>query len=704
MKNILFKKMKKIFSAVTLSVLLLSSNVAYAQTESPDTVAQELDEVVVEAKREHTTATITTYIPVSQVKESSQDAVDMLQRMAIPQITINPITKAVTTPSGDEVTLFINYLAASSEDIVGLRTADVKRVEYLDYPSDPRFRGKEHVVNIIVQKYVYGGYTKLTDAQFFMGGYSNQGSVYSKFAYRKMTYDLYVGSDYVNTKHVGSSESSIFRLPEKTVERNMDMLSSDFSYLSLPVTFRASYNTDKTQIVNSIGYKFFDKGKYNKSGMLTITPDDAGLNYTYESESPEITRTLTWDGQYYFALPSKWSVNIVPTFYYGHNNSYSKYDATDGTNITNDAKEDVYYTRFDADIARDINDHNTLKLNLLGGSIINHVTYMGTSPYYTKFSNSYMSASAVYTFKSDKLNVNADGGVIKEFLRTNGLKYDDIYPFAHVSLAFSLNPKNRVNMWFQYATNSPGSDERSPNVIQSNEFLYQTGNPYLSNSRHITLSLNYLFLPNNKFTVSAYAKYFGLYNRAVNIYSVNPDNESSLIKGYENNGDYNYAEVGANFIARLLNSNLIMQVVPAFKHFNSSGYFDKSYNQFKLTAYCAYYLGNFNFSGYYSTREHAMDFTTGVFSSYHSYYQLQVGWSKRNWNLSLAAMNFGRYKYDATKNEVKTPLYSNTSIVYNGNYHANIMLSATYTFSYGKKVQQGDEIGAKSGGSSAIMK
>jgi hypothetical protein len=53
---------------------------------------------------------------------------------------------------------------------------------------------------------------------------------------------------------------------------------------------------------------------------------------------------------------------------------------------------------------------------------------------------------------------------------------------------------------------------------------------------------------------------------------------------------------------------------------------------------------------------------------------------------------------------VKTPLYSNTSIVYNGNYHANIMLSATYTFSYGKKVQQGDEIGAKSGGSSAIMK
>ena len=85
-----------------------------------------------------------------------------LRQMAMPQIQINPVSEAVTDNAGGEVAIFINFLEASKEEMEGLRTPDVKKVEYLEFPTDPRFRGAQRVINIIVQEYAYGGYTKLT--------------------------------------------------------------------------------------------------------------------------------------------------------------------------------------------------------------------------------------------------------------------------------------------------------------------------------------------------------------------------------------------------------------------------------------------------------------------------------------------------------------------------------------------------------------
>jgi len=129
----------RIITIILYSILAIA---AMGQTEIPDSVkTRELDEVVVEAQMQRTSSISTTYIPTGKQKNASQNAVDLLRQMAIPQIHINPVSEAVTDNAGGEVAIFINYLEASKEEMEGLRTPDVKKVEYIEFPTDPRFRG-----------------------------------------------------------------------------------------------------------------------------------------------------------------------------------------------------------------------------------------------------------------------------------------------------------------------------------------------------------------------------------------------------------------------------------------------------------------------------------------------------------------------------------------------------------------------------------
>lgn len=130
-----------------LSLLLAGS--AIAQSAEPDSInVQELNEVVVEAQLQSTSATVSTYIPTSKQINSSQTATDLLNRMAIPQLSPG-MGNSIKTNTGKDVNIYIDYLPASEQDLTGMRMADVKRVEYYDYPKDPRFHGSAHVINFI---------------------------------------------------------------------------------------------------------------------------------------------------------------------------------------------------------------------------------------------------------------------------------------------------------------------------------------------------------------------------------------------------------------------------------------------------------------------------------------------------------------------------------------------------------------------------
>ncbi|RRD71371.1 hypothetical protein [Tannerella forsythia] len=206
-KTIIHMKMKFLF---ILMIGIMPFSVLAQETDSLKT--KYLPEVIVKAELQKTSAQSSVITPTMRQKNSAQNAVDLLRKIAMPQISINLMNNAITTQTGDGVVLFINFIPASKEDIEGLLTTDVRRVEYLDFPTDPRFQGHEHVINFIVHKYEYGGYTKLSVKENFLTGLSSNVSLYSKFAYKKMIYDLYVGASNHNLHNIGASTIGTYSL------------------------------------------------------------------------------------------------------------------------------------------------------------------------------------------------------------------------------------------------------------------------------------------------------------------------------------------------------------------------------------------------------------------------------------------------------------------------------------------------------------
>lgn len=616
---------------------------------------------------------------------------------------------AVTTLSGQNVAIYINYLPASSQEIEGLLTADVRRVEYLDFPTDPRFNGSEHVVNFIMQRYEYGGYTKLTLNENFLVGLSNRASVYSKFSYKSMVYDLYTGTSNHDNKHVGTSYIGKYTLDDQNgvaqeITRSEIFDKARFKYNQYPVTFRAVYDSDKIQISNIVGFTFDQSPLAETKGKLSFTPG-VSADYSYTRNEPYTTRLVSWQGGYYFILPRNFQLNINPSANYSHTNYNYTYSSTlSGDDmIENISRENAWQIRGSASLYKILSQKQNIYLRAGGGINRNDVAYWGSNPYDNNFSDSYAGATIGYNFSNRPWNVNADVALQWERNKINSTTVSDVYPVINVSAAYSPSNHHSLRAFFHLGANYPGASEKTPNILQINELMYQTGNPDLKLSRQVNFNLQYNWMPRNSFSASFYAQYFGENNLYVPIYTPY-QNGRALLKSFITDGKYYRTSLGMSFNYKLLNNKLQLAAQPSITFYKLTGYYDVSKNPFAFNASATYYLNNFYFQASYQTPMRTIQGNRAAYYKDRDYYQLLAGWSKSGWNIRLTAINLFRSDWLGATQIINAPLYSETKLQGGNYYHRRLNLSVTYTFNYGKKVQQGNEVGEQSGSASAILK
>lgn len=692
---------------ITSVFCLIIATAIMAQSEVKDsTNTKELNEVVVEGKLQRTSAIVSTYIPTKRQKNAAQTGPELLNHMSIPQLGLVS-GNAVTTNSGQKVDLYIDYVPASEQDLNGMNMQDVKKVEYYDFPQDPRFQGSEHVINFIMQKYEYGGYVKAYANEFFIAN-SGQLNLYSKFQYKRMTYDLAVGSWYSDNDHQSQGVEETYRLPQadgtlKTFERISAPVDASVRQHSYWPTFKATYATDKITMVNTIGANFFRSPKDYSAGSVRYVPSDyQSTEYTDLKSSR--SNSMTYSGYWNFILPHSNSISFNPYYSYSHTNQHSLYSESSNASFANGAKDDSHRATASLRFVHDFGKLGNLTAILNGTLLSNHTAYSGTSNATDKLTTYRVGPGLFYNYKTEKFNGLIGGGFNYDHSKLGNASEHSTQPWVDASVQYAFNNKNSISIDFHHSTWTLASSYRSTAVIQSNPLFSYTGNPDVTPYKSYDLSLRYVLMPNNKFNFAAFGQTTIITDRYAYVYKASSDGILRTIQ-QKGMGDYSSWLYGVQGTARLLNNRLMINGQLAHRIVRNGVPFNWTRQRLLWYLQAFYYSGGWNFGvQYQSPQEYCDGYVNGAWMKEKSAYTAIVGWGNSSWNLQARLTNPFRWNWRSGTSETTSENYDVRKTFYNTSYHCYVLVSATYTFGFGKKIQRGNEASQQMGTSSSILK
>lgn len=661
-----------------------------------------LANVTVESANANLYSDKSVYLPTAKQKKSSQTAQDLINRMAIPQLRID---EDIKTASGQTVDIFIDFVPATENELNGILVNDVKRVEYYNFPSDSRFQGKAHVINFIMQKYEYGGYVKGRYYDNFI--ISRQLIGFAKFQYKKMTFDWAGGTYWMKNETDYENIYETYRLPQadgsiKEYDRSSVVNDAEKRNNAYWTSVKALYNSDNITMSNMLTFTFDNTPEHVTNGKVSYSSQDFKAS-DYITHSSTHINSLIYNGYWHFTLPGDNSITFNPQYAYTHTNMWSLYDEIDVASIANGAVDDSHQAGGDIAFTHSFGQAGTLKAACQGKFLQNRTRYSGSSSVADKARTSRLGPGVSYSYSNEKVSGSLYLGLYWDRSEYGTVKENSTAPRVNLALQYAFNKKNSLSLDFSYTKSTPSSSYRSAAVVRSNPLMSYTGNPLLVPYNSIQVESNYVLVPNNRFSVSAFGFVWIVDNRYVFDYEAN---ESEILRTIKQPmGSYAQWQYGVQGKLWLINRSL--QIA-------ASCYMDQAHNgtpynlsNSKLTGSVSayYYLDNVYFgASYISPSGYPNGCMVGTWMAPRDTYTFQVGWSNNNWNLRFYTRNFFRYNTYQTVGNMKSKYYDYIRYLYSGSYAGLFQIAATYTFGFGKKVKQSNEAYQASGASTGILK
>lgn len=656
-----------------------------------DSVYQLLPGVDVSASKSFHTPDMSVYIPTRREKNVATDATHLLQQMQITQLRYGP-DGSLVSESGKEISYFIDGHPAQEYDLQGMNTRDVNKVRIMENPADARYLGKEFVVEFIMQRYEYGGYTKFSESAYMLGMYLLNERLTSRITYKRMTFDLYISA--LNSKYdkFATKSSEIFRLRDGVSERDNTPLRSKYISNKYPIKFRADYSHGNTYISNQIGYQYNCVPEYGANGNISLKNGLTAYEYDYSLTRPNNNQSVTWDGYASFILEKGWSLSASGNAYFTHYDSDYEYVTTEPFKTDRRIVENSLESKVDAVLGKRISDSNSVNLNVWGLLLSSHSSYHKDIDSKTDFLFPTVGGKITYNHFTDKIYLTAYAGMAAEWNKINGNSISTVYPYGVINLRYSFNRKNTLSLWTQYTTYSATADDKNPTLIEQNELFFIKGNPDLKSYKKFELSASYTWSPSRMVDITGTAMYTHFHDKISYTYTLN-SNGASVLQSYVNKGNTDVVYAMLSGSLNLLDGNLKIAATPYVTVYRGHHIDMPDINSFGLQGSANYYFGSF----YIGTRlkiqnKEYTDYEMNRLTKTKPEYTFYAGWGNSHWSAVVYAMDIFRRSWNNMTSYVYSPVYESSATQVSTLRRQTLYVTLTYTFGYGKKINRSNEL------------
>lgn len=685
---------------VTFIITCVSFFNLYA--EPNDTISpRQLKEVSVLGERGWIENGIINYIPSKSEKKLSNSPATLIKSMHLP--FIKEKDGLIISASGEIIPIFINGEKAENIDLATFWPKEVKRVQYIENPSDPRYEGAKYAVNFIMPVYKVGGVTRVNLFQKMPNnGYYTAAS---KLVHKKMTYGFLLSGNYYRDHRSDMTGETQYRdiFYEQKKYDLINRIENTHSYSrkeAINCALNAKYSTTKARITHTLSFGW-NRNPGSGSHGYNVWSENLFNSQTESNKNTSNYITPQVSGNYIFKFSDKWFLTGLWQYSYAKNKNSSFHQTGESDPIYNNTFEDVNSCNFV--ILPAFYPSNEWMFQLKTQCNFDWYSTLYTGSTHTKQHQSRQTISAALKanwYPTQTLRLSVEPGLLASLWQVGDIKQHTIDPMVSAAVNWNPGRKFSLNGNLQFYMRPTSASESNPVLVKTSELLWLKGNPYLKSLTSWDTYIHSTYLPKSWLAISFGFGYVKTCNNIISTYTPAPTELGGLIKETINAKPSDNVRANIDISGSFFNNSLSISISPKWYYTYVRGAYQNKFNCFTLSGSADYTIGDFRLGIWYE----------GPFKDL-SVSGMEKSWKQDNWNASLTYGTNHLYvtlRAENILNNKQKSWVHFTSPNFASKYNyletgRTFSINLTYTFGYGKKVDNGIDINGPASAKTSVL-